>query len=388
MALPLKYNLRNLFVRKLTTTVTIIGIGLVVAVFVSMLALAQGFQSALAGNGLEGNAIVLRVPGNDELSSSISREWAAIIATQPEIAKGTDGQPILVNEQVVVINLHRKSTGGISNILTRGTSARALELRPQVKLTSGRMFTPGTDEIIVGRLISERFRGAALGDRIKFGGRDWSVVGIFSAGGRGFESEIWGDSEVFIPAFDRGEYQSTTVRLENPAYLDALKQRLEGDKRLQVIVKRESKYYADQSVGVATTIRFLGGFVTVIMALGAMFGALNTMYAAVSARRAEIGTLLALGFRRGSILTSFVIESILLAGIGGILGCLLALPVNGISTGTTNFATFSEVAFRITVTPQILVGGMIFAFVMGIVGGFFPARNAANSRIAESVRRA
>lgn len=388
MAIPLQYNVRNLFVRKLTTTITIVGIGLVVAVFVAMLALAQGFESALAGNGLPGNAIILRIPGNDELSSSITREWADIINTQPEIAKGTDGQPVQVNEQVVVINLKRKSTGGISNILTRGTSPRAFDLRPQVKLLSGRMFAPGTDEIIVGKLISERFQGAALGDRLKFGGREWTIVGVFSADGRGFESEIWGDSEVFIPAFDRGEYQSSTVRLADPAYFDALQKRLEADKRLQVKVKRESRYYADQSVGVANTIRGLGTFVTVIMALGAMFGALNTMYAAVSARRAEIGTLLALGFGRGSVLLSFVFESILLASLGGLLGCLLALPVNGISTGTTNFATFSEVAFRITVTPAILGFGMIFALFMGVVGGFFPARSAANSRIAESVRRA
>lgn len=388
MAIPLQYNLRNLFVRRLTTTVTILGIALVVAVFVAMLALAQGFQSALAGNGLPGNAIVLRVPGNDELSSSVTREWASIIATQPEIAKGSDGQPIQVNEQVVVISMHRKGQEGTSNVLTRGTNPRALEIRPTVKVTEGRMFTPGTSEIIVGKLISERFQGCTLAERIRFGGREWLIVGIFSAGGRGYESEIWGDSEVFIPAFDRGEYQSTTIRLAEPAYFDALTKRLEGDPRLQVKVKRESVYYADQSVGVATTIRVLGTFVTIVMAIGALFGALNTMYAAVSARRAEIGTLLALGFSRGSILLSFVFESILLAGIGGLIGCLLALPVNGISTGTTNFSSFSEVAFRIKVTPEILMSGMIFAVVMGVIGGFFPANDAARSRISESVRRA
>ena len=387
MAIPVSYNIRNLFVRKLSTTITIIGIGLVVAVFVAMLALAQGFQTALAENGLDNNVIVLRVPGNDEISSSLSREWLSIIATQPEIARDAGGQPVMTAEQVVVINLTKKSSGGIANILTRGTSPRALEMRPRIRLVAGRVWRPGTDEVIVGRLISERFSGAGLGDRMKFAGREWEVVGIYEAGGTSFESEVWGDAEIMGPAFDREGFQSVTFRLADPAYFEAVETRLEGDRRMQLVLKRESDYYAEQSQGVATTIRVLGTFVTVVMAVGAVFGALNTMYAAVGSRRSEIGTLLALGFSRRSVLASFVLESLLLAGIGGLLGCLLALPVNGISTGTTNFASFSEVAFRFRITPSMFVSGILFALAMGTIGGFFPALNAARRKISESVRR-
>lgn len=387
MAIPLAYNLRNLFVRKLSTSITIIGIGLVVAVFVAMLALAQGFQTALAENGLDNNVMVLRVPGNDELSSSVSREWVSIIATQPEIARDTEGQPIMTSEQVVVINLAKKGSGGISNILTRGTSLRALEMRPGVALSAGRLWRPGTAEVIVGRILSQRYGGADIGDRLAFAGREWEVVGIFDAGGTSFESEVWGDAEVMGPAFDRDGFQSVTFRLADPAYFEAVETRLEADRRMQLAVKRERDYYTEQSLGVATVIRVLGTFVTVVMAVGAVFGALNTMYAAVGSRRSEIGTLLALGFSRGSVLVSFVLESLLLAGIGGILGCLLALPVNGISTGTTNFTTFSEVAFRFRITPPMFVSGIVFALIMGTIGGFFPALNAARRKISESVRR-
>jgi len=388
MAIPISYNIRNLFVRRLATTITVIGIALVVAVFIAVLALANGFERALAGNGIETNAIVLRVPGNDELSSSVSREWVSILQTQPEVARDTEGRPMIVPELVVVVNLQKKGTGGVSNILTRGTSPAALDLRPQLKLVAGRMWKSGLPEVVVGKLLSERFENCGLGEQVTFGGRQWTVVGIFDAGSTSFESEIWGDSEILGPAFDREGYQSATIRLKDPAYLDALKLRVEGDRRMQAVVKRESTYYADQSVQIATTIRVLGTFIAIVMAFGAVFGALNTMYAAVSSRRAEIGTMMALGFSRGSVLLSFVLESLFLCGIGGILGGLLALPINGISTGTTNWATFSEVAFRFTVTPDMLVDGFLFALVMGLVGGFFPALNAARANIARTVRRA
>lgn len=388
MAIPISYNIRNLFVRRLATTITVVGIALVVAVFIAVLALANGFQRALAGNGTETNAIVLRVPGNDELSSSVSREWVSILQTQPEVALDPQGRPMITPELVVVVNLKKKSTGGLSNILTRGTSPAAFDLRPRLKLVAGRMWKSGLSEVIVGKLLSERFQNCGLGEQVTFGGRQWTVVGIFDAGSTSFESEIWGDSEILGPAFDREGYQSATIRLKDPAQLDALKQRVEGDRRMQAVVKRESVYYADQSVQIATTIRVLGTFIAIVMAFGAVFGALNTMYAAVSSRRAEIGTMMALGFSRGSVLISFVLESLFLCGIGGILGGLLALPINGISTGTTNWATFSEVAFRFTVTPDMLVDGFLFALIMGLVGGFFPALHAARANIAQTVRRA
>jgi putative ABC transport system permease protein len=387
MAIPIQYNLRNLFVRKLSTAVTVVGIALVVAVFVAVMALAKGFEEALKANGLANNAIVMRVPGNDELSSAVSREWVSILQTQPEVARDPNGRPYVVPEMVVLINLYRMSTGGVTNILTRGTSHLAFDLRPGVKLVEGRLWTPGTSEVVVGKLLSERFRNCRLGDRLKFGGGEWTIVGIFDAGGSSFESVVWGDSEVFIPAFDRGEYQSVTMRLKDETMLDALEARVEGDRRMQAIVKRETTYYADQSVTLSTVIRVLGVFISVVMAFGAVFGALNTMYAAVSARRAEIGTMLALGFSRPSVLASFVLESLFLSAIGGVLGGLLALPVNGISTGTMNWASFSEVAFRLVVTPDMLGWGLVFALVMGVIGGFFPALNAARANIALTVRR-
>jgi putative ABC transport system permease protein len=387
MAIPIQYNLRNLFVRKLSTAVTVVGIALVVAVFVAVMALAKGFEEALKANGLPNNAIVMRVPGNDELSSAVSREWVSILQTQPEVARDPNGRPYVVPELVVLINLFRMSTGGVTNILTRGTSHQAFELRPGVRLVEGRLWTPGTNEVVVGKLLSERFRDSGLGDRLRFGGGEWTIVGIMDAGGSSFESEVWGDSEVFIPAFDRGEYQSVTLRLKDETMLDALEARVEGDRRMQAIVKRETTYYADQSVTLSTVIRVLGIFISVVMAFGAVFGALNTMYAAVSARRAEIGTMLALGFSRPSILVSFVLESLLLSAIGGVLGGVLALPVNGISTGTMNWASFSEVAFRLVVTPDMLGWGLVFALVMGVIGGFFPALNAARANIAMTVRR-
>jgi putative ABC transport system permease protein len=388
MAIPLSYNVRNLFVRRLSTAVTVMGIALVVAVFIAVLALAQGFQDTLAGNGLPNNAILLRVPGNDELSSDVAREWLSIVDTEPEIARNTAGRPLVVGELVVVITLERAGGNGTSNVLVRGTSPMAFDLRPRVKLVAGRLWEPGKSEIVVGHLISERFRGCGLGQKVRFGGQEWEVVGLLDAGNTSFESEIWGDSELLGPAFDRPAYQSITMRMTDEAFFEPLKTRIEGDRRMQAVVRRESSYYADQSASLATTIRILGVFITVVMAFGAVFGALNTMYAAVGARRAEIGTMLALGFSRGSVLTSFVIESVCLAAIGGLLGGLLALPINNISTGTTNWATFSEVAFRFRVTPEMLGAGFAFALLMGLVGGFFPARNAARANIAATVRRA
>jgi putative ABC transport system permease protein len=356
MAIPLQYNVRNLFVRKLTTTITIVGIGLVVGPWLRWR--WRRLEPRWPATGCPATPSSC-APGQRRTVQFDHPQWAAI-NTQPEMP-GHRRQPVQVNEQVVVINLKRKSTG-ISNILP---AAQAHGVRPAAagQAALRRSVRPRHRRDHRGQ-VHRSFRARA-GRSPQPGGRR-TIVGVFPP--TRFESEICATARL-IPAFDRGEYQSSTVRLADPAYFDALQKRLEADKRLQVKVKRESRYYADQSVGVANTIRGLGTFVTVIMALGAMFGALNTMYAAVSARRAEIGTLLALGFGRGSVLLSFVFESILLASLGGLLGCLLALPVNGISTGTTNFATFSEVAFRITVTPAILGFGMIFALFMGVGGG-------------------
>ena len=386
MRIPLAYNVRNLAARKVSTLLTALGIGLVSWVFIFTLALAGGFQSALQSTGSRENAIVVRSGSTAELTSIIDRESAAAIESQPEIARATDGQPLATHELVVLWNLARKN-GTSTNVVVRGVTAKSFALRPKVRLIQGRMFQPGLEEIVVGKLANERIAHCSIGDRIKLAGHQWVIVGVFDAGGTSFDSEIWGDVELFMPVFDRPVYQSVTFRLDEPSHFAAIQKRLEADPRMSVKVVHEDEFYAAQSATLAALLRGLGLFVTLIMALGAIFGALNTMYAAVGSRTKEIGTLLALGFSRGAVLVSFLIESVLLALFGGLLGCLLALPVNGMTTSTTNFASFSEIAFRFQVTPQMLLAGMIFAAVMGAVGGFFPSRNAAKRVIVEALRQ-
>jgi len=386
MRIPLKYNLRNLAARKVSTILTALGIGLVSWVFIFTLALAGGFQAALRSTGSPKNAIVVRSGSTAELTSIIDRPSAAAIESEPEIARAPDGQPLATHELVVLWNLPRKN-GTSTNVVVRGVTAKSFALRPKVRLVQGRMFRPGLEEVVVGKLANERIAHCSIGDRIKLAGHEWSIVGVFDANGTSFDSEIWGDVELFMPVFDRPVYQSVTFRLDEPSHFGAIQKRLEADPRMSVRVHHEDEFYAAQSATLATLLRGLGLFVTLIMALGAVFGALNTMYAAVGSRTKEIGTLLALGFSRGAVLVSFLLESVLLALFGGLLGCLLALPVNGMATSTTNFASFSEIAFRFQVTPQMLLSGMIFAAVMGALGGFFPSRNAARRVIVEALRQ-
>jgi ABC-type antimicrobial peptide transport system permease subunit len=256
-----------------------------------------------------------------------------------------------------------------------------------VQIVSGRMYRAGVPEVIVGRPISQRFAGCALGETVRFGSREWKVVGIFEAGGSGFESEIWGDGEILAPAFNRRGYSSLTLRLADPlSGLAAIERQISGDPRLKIDIRHEDDYYKGQSEQLATVIRAVGFFLVAVMAVGAVFGALNTMYAAVGARSKEIGTMLALGFRPQSILLSFLVESVLLCLVGGVLGCLLALPIHGMTTGTTNWASFSEVTFKFRITPGILVSGLVASIVLGVIGGYFPARNAARRTVSEALR--
>ncbi|MBI4364758.1 MAG: ABC transporter permease [Candidatus Latescibacteria bacterium] len=387
MGIPLAYNLRNLLVRKTSTALTALGIGLVSWVFIFTLALAGGFESALRTTGSPENLIAIRSGSTAELTSIVTRDAAAIVESQPEVARAPDGRPLATRELVVLWNLERKS-GTPTNVVVRGVTARSLSLRPKIRLIEGRLFEPGLEEVVVGRLVSQRFAHGSVGDRIKLAGRQWSIVGVFDSDGASFDSEVWGDVELFMPVFDRPVYQSVTFRLDDPSHLEAVRGRLEADPRMSVQVKREDEFYAAQSATLAALLRGLGLFVTLIMALGAISGALNTMYAAVGSRTKEIGTLLALGFSRGSVLFSFLVESVLLASFGGLLGCVFALPVNGITTSTMNFASFSEIAFRFQVTPPVLLAGMLFAAIMGLVGGFFPARNAARRVLIEALREA
>jgi ABC-type lipoprotein release transport system permease subunit len=387
MKLPLQYNLRNLVVRRTMTLMTAGGIALVVAVLVLTLALAHGFSATLVATGRADNALILRGGATSEMMSSVSRETARVIAADPAVARGPDGEPLALPEMVVLVNLTRRSDpAASSNVSVRGVDQRVMDLRPEIRLREGRLFRPGMDEVLVGRNLGARFEGCRPGETLRMGGRDWLVVGTFDAGGSGFDSEIWGDRESFLPAFDRSEYSSLTVRLTDPRRLGELQARLEADPRLRSEASIEREYYRAQSGQLAAVIRALGLFLVVVMAAGAVFGALNTMYAAVGSRSREIATLLALGFSPRSILASFLVESVLLCLIGGVLGCLLALPVHGVSTGTTNWSSFSEVAFEFRLTPGILVTGLLASVVLGLVGGWFPARAAARRPVSEALR--
>lgn len=390
MAIPLQYNLRNLRVRRTATLMTAGGIALVVAILVLTLALANGFREALVVTGRPDNVIITRAGSNSEVMSGFPRETARIIEASPEVARLPDGQPFAVSEVVVVTNLKKRSDPrASSNVTVRGADSRALLIRPDVRIAEGRMYRPGAPEVIVGRSISERFAGCGLGESVRFGTQDWIVVGIFEAGGSSFESEIWGDRETLAPNFDRGNaISSQTLRLTTRERLSAFQARLEADPRLRVDAAREDLFYAAQSEQLANVIRALGFFLVAIMAAGAVFGALNTMYAAVGARAKEIGTMLALGFTPRSILLSFLAESILLCSLGGVLGCLLALPIHGVSTGTTNWSNFSEVAFQFRITPGILLAGFLASVILGAIGGYFPARNAARRTVSEALRAA
>jgi len=389
MAIPISYNLRNVTQRPWSTLATTLGIALVVAILVGAFALASGFQAALVETGSPENLIVLRTGADSEISSGISRDAANILRALPEVQVGADGRPLASAEMVVLINQPRLGQGGSSNVTVRGIDAEGLKLRNQVKVVEGRMFTPGTDEVIVARRMARRFASCGIGDKLRFGQRDFAVVGHFTAGGSGFDSEVWGDNAVLMPALNReGAFQSVTLRMRDTTRFAALEKQLEADPRLGVQVRTERGWYSEQSALMATIIRVGGVFITLIMAVGAIFGAMNTMFAAVKQRTREIAVLLTLGFTPTAITLSFLVESVLIAMIGGVAGCLIALPINGITTSTTNWSSFSEVAFAFRVTPTGMAVGLAFAAALGFVGGFLPALRAGRQSLAASLRAA
>jgi putative ABC transport system permease protein len=386
VAIPFSYNVRSVLRRPWSTLATAVGIGLVVAILVLALALANGFQTSLVATGSPDNALVMRKGADSELTSGLSRDGVAILRGLPDVAAGTGGRALASSDMVVLINQDRVGGRGSSNVTIRGVDHEGLPLRDQVKIIAGRVHAPGTSELIVGRRIAERFVGFKLGEEVKLGQRRFTVVGHFTAGGSAFESEVWGDVAVLSPLLRDGAFSSMTLRMRDPARFEALKKSLESDPRLGVQVQREDRYYANQSQGLATTIRVAGIFIVLVMAIGAIFAAMNTMFASVGARTREIATLLTLGFGPVSVLASFVTESVLVALAGGIVGCLLALPVNGMATSTTNFATFSEVAFAFRITPPILGIGILFALALGVVGGVLPAWKASRLPLAAAMR--
>ena len=386
MKIPLIYNIRSLLRRPVSTLMTAVGVALVVGVFIAMLALANGFQMALVRTGSPDNVLVLRKGADSELASGIVRDNAAIIAALPEIATGADARPLVSPEVFVPVNLEAAGGGGDRLVVARGVTKQAFEVRRNIRIVAGRPFTPGRDEVVIGTAIASLLAHSGVGDTIHFGGRGWLVAGHFASGGSAFESEVWGENEQLMPVL-RGEvYQVVAFRLKSPELFDRARRTLEDDPRLQVDAHRESEFYASQSAVLKIILNFLAVFITGIMAIGAVFGAVNTMYAAVASRTDEIAVLLTLGFPPRSVLASFLAESAFLALVGGLLGCLVALPINGVVTSTTNWSSFSQLAFQFMVTPAILARGLAFALVMGIVGGYFPARRAARIPVVQAIR--
>ena len=388
MKIPLIYNVRSVSQRPVSTMLTALGIALVVAVFVGMLALANGFVAALVKTGSSDNVLLLRRGADSELSSSIPRDAISIIASSPHIATGADGKPLFSPETYIVINIPRLGGGefDVANVVARGVSDKAFEVRRNIKIIEGRRFASGQSELCVGSKLKGRFNNVNVGDVLRFSNRSWNIVCRFSADGSSFESEIWGENEQFQSVFRGGAFQDVAFRLKDPGAFEDVKRAFLADQRIQIDAHRESEFYATQSETLGKVLRFLAIMITSIMAVGAVFGAVNTMYAAVSSRTPEIAVLLTLGFHPRSVLASFLAESAVIAFIGGVLGCLLALPINGVVTSTTNFASFSEIAFAFRVTPLLLLEGLVFSVVMGLVGGFFPAWRASRMPVIQALR--
>jgi ABC-type lipoprotein release transport system permease subunit len=386
MRVPIKYSYRNLWTRKTTTILTMGGISLVVFVFAAVLMLAYGLKKTLVTTGSEENIILIRKSSNSEMISTVSRDQANLIKTMPEI-RIVDGKPLTATELVVVINLQKYATNDMANVIVRGVSGESMKIRPQVKLTEGRLWNTGSAEIIVGRSIAKRFQGCKVGQTLRFGTRDWQIVGIFDAGSTGFESEVWGDVEQMMPAFGRPVFSSLTLQLDDLKNLKAFQARFESEPRLQQLeIKKEKQYYAEQSEVMATFIRVLGLFITIVFSFGAMVGAMITMYASVANRTVEIGTLRALGFRRRNILLAFLLEGLLLSFIGGIVGLFLASFLQAFTISTLNFGTFSELAFGFNLSVSIVFWSLFFALTMGLLGGFLPAVRASRLNIVNALR--
>jgi putative ABC transport system permease protein len=388
MALPFSYTLRNLWTRKLTTALTAGGMALVVFVFAAVQMLDTGLRQTLIATGQPDNVHVTRRASGAEISSVVDRAQAAVVETQPEIAIGGNGLRLASKEVVVLITLPKRDSGVATNVTTRGVGLAAFELRPQLRIIEGRSFKPGSAEVIVGSSIAQRFEGAAVGSLLRFGGREWRVVGLFEAKGSAYDSEVWADADQLLQSFRRNAWSAVVARLADPATLPEIKARLENDPRLTLDVKAEREFFEDQSKALSNFISYLGLTLSVIFSVGAMIGAMITMYAAVANRTGEIGTLRALGFRRTSILATFLLEAVLLGVVGGIAGLMLASLMQFIHISTLNWQSFSELAFSFTLTPRIIVTSMMFAVLMGVIGGFLPAVRAARLSIVDALRAA
>jgi putative ABC transport system permease protein len=389
MALPLYYNVRNVRVRWQLTLLAIVGIALVVAVFAVLMSMSAGFEAALRSTGRPDNAIVVQRGSGSELTSGVPLADRNMIVVDDRVARDAQGQPLASWELVVVLGLPRASDGQQANVTLRAVTPRAFDVRGGIRVVEGRSFTPGLDEVIVGRKLTSRIAGLELGGNVRYQQKLFRIVGLFESEGQAFESEVWGDYDTFAAIFQRGQgSNSLVVRVKDPAAIPELDRWIRAQPQMQLQAVPERKYYEDQAGPLARVLRALAGFVAVVMGIGAVFGAINTMYAIVSARTREIGTLRALGFPRRAILASFLVESVILAVIGGAIGCLLAFPMNGFSTGTGQTQSFSEIAFAFRITPQIVLTGMMIAVAMGILGGLLPALRGARMPITSALREA
>jgi putative ABC transport system permease protein len=387
MQIPLKYILRSSVSRRLTTVITILGVALVVFVFSAVLMMANGVQKTLRSTGSDDNLIVVRKAALSEIMSIIDREAAGIMVNLPQVMRFPDGTPMSSKEVVVIINLNKLGSAGISNVTVRGVEEAAFQLRPQVRIVEGRTFRWGSREVIAGAGITHRFAGAQIGEKVKFGGDFWTVVGIFDSEGSGFDSELWGDLDQIADAFKRSSLSTVTLRLKNPDDFSDVASAFESDNRLQYFVpKREKRFFEEQSEMMAKFIRILGIFITVIFSTGATIGAMITMYGAVANRTVEIGTLRALGFFRRSILLAFLIESLVLSLGGGLLGLGIASLLQFFTISTLNFGSFSELAFSFAISPGIVAISLGFSLLMGLIGGFLPAIGAARLNIVQALR--
>ncbi len=384
MAVPLKYNLRSLRVRWRTTVATTLGVALVVAVFVMVMSLDRGMRSTYINTGDERNVLVLRKGSTAESSSQVSRDEARRIRYVPGVARNAAGEPI-ASAEIIVLALLERVGGGSANVQVRGIGPIGRELRPSVQIVEGRMFEPGRRECIVSQKIAERFKHCRVGETFRSGKTEMHVAGIFDAKRTAYESEIWMDADECREVFKRDFYGSVLLRPVSVSAAEDIAERLHKDKTLNVKVVTETAYYREQTKS-AGLFQFLASFLAVIMSIGAAFSAMNTMYAAVGARTREIGTLRVLGYRRREIYISILIESILLSLIGGVVGCVLSLPMNGLATGTMSQTTFAEVAFEFRITGELLAKGLVFALVMGVLGGLLPARLAARKPVLDALR--
>jgi putative ABC transport system permease protein len=380
-------NLRNLPQRLASSAVAVVGVGAVVLVFAAVLSMATGLERTMLAAGSEDTAVIMRSGSTSELNSGLSNEQTLIVANAPGVLKDGDNA-VMSAELYVVTDVKKRSNDGDANVPFRGVQLGAFDVRDNVRITEGRMFEPGKKEIVVGRGAREEFKGLDVGQTIRFGQNEWAVVGSFEAGGSVSESELWTDIRVLQNTYRRGNsYQSVRVKLESPDSIETLRQALDDDPRIDPDVMSERDYYSSQSQGLVQFIKLIGYPLTVLMAVGAIFGALNSMYSSVSVRGKEIATLRALGFGPTAVLVSTVVESILLALTGGILGGLLAYVVfNGFQVSTLNGVSFSQVVFNFAVTPELLIQGLKAALIIGIVGGFFPAIRAARLPVAQALR--